>query len=83
MAVLIKLIQNKEETLWGWVAKGLKKTQEVEYEKLEENKIFSEEFGGEMRVEPKFATRMEAVTDAKDSMEVEGIASRDITILPY
>lgn len=83
MAVIIKLTQNKDETLWGWAAKGLKKTQEVEYKKLEENEIYSEEFGGEMRVEPKFATKLEAITDAKDSMEVEGVARRDITIIPY
>lgn len=83
MAIVIKLIQNENQTLWGWVAKGLKKTNEVEYKKLEENGTFSDEFGDTLKVEPKFLSKIEAVEDAKDTMEVEGISRRDITILPF
>ena len=82
MAVVVKLTQNADKTLWGWSAKGFKKTSEVKPETLDKSDIFSKEYG-ETKVEPKFASKLEAIKDAKDTLEFNEIPQKEITILPY
>ena len=81
MAILIKIIEENKK--WGWVAKTLCSTAEVKPKKLDKENIYSKEIDDAMKCSPTFDSKLEAIKDAKEKMEFEGIRPNEITILPY